>query len=80
MSKRQVRYRLEVDYYDKDYDDKALYISSPIYNKKEGHTEYRKAIKETCIDNPFKPVRAHLWKYCYASNGALTPITILKNY
>ena len=80
MRRRQVRYRLEVDFYEKDYENKALYESSPIYTKRDGISKYKDAIKETCLDNPFHPVRAHLWKYCYAPNGALTPVTILKNY
>lgn len=77
--KKEVRYRLEVDYLSKDCDDCALSVSGPIYNLKQGWKEYRKAIKEFCIDDPKKPARVHFWKYNYI-DGIFAPITIAKNY
>lgn len=78
--KRRVLYRLDVDYYSRDYDDMACEVSSPIYNKKEGLKEYKKAIAGTCIDNKSIPARVHFWKYNYSESGEFCPITIAKNY
>ena len=79
--KRPVRYRLEIDFYSRDYENKALCESSPIYTLKEGKQAYKQAIEnEKCLDNPSLPVRVHLWKYAYDENGYLQPVTILKNY
>lgn len=81
--KRDVRYRLDIDYYTKEYDDRCLEISSPIYTKKEGWSEYRKAIKENCIDDKSKPARVHFWKYGWTGEpwkSELNIITIAKNY
>lgn len=80
MRKREVKYRLDVDYYSRDYDDRACEVSSPIYNKREGFQKYRKAIAETCIDNKTVPARVHFWKYNYNEAGQFAPITIAKNY
>lgn len=80
MRKRRVLYRLDVDYYSRDYDDRACEVSSPIYNKKEGLTKYKKAIAEKCIDKKDIPARVHFWKYNYDENGVFAPITIAKNY
>ena len=44
MRKRRVLYRLEVNYLSRDYEDRALETSSPIYNKKDGWKEYRRAL------------------------------------
>lgn len=73
MNKHEVRYRLEVNYLSKDYDDWALAESSPIYTKKEGIAKYQEAVKEFCVDDRSKPARVWLWKY-------EPRITILKNY
>ena len=75
----EVRYRLETDYYTKEYDDRMLMISSPIYTLEEGMQKYSEEIKEFCIDDPTKPARVHLWKYNYV-NDEFAPITIMKNY
>ena len=78
--KRRVLYRLEVNYLSRDYDDRALETSGPIYNKKDGWKEYKKAILEKGADNESAPARVHFWKYNYDENGRLAPITIAKNY
>lgn len=80
MRKRRVLYRLEVNYLSRDYDDRALETSSPIYNKKDGWKEYRLALMEKCVDDKTAPARVHFWKYNYDANGAFAPITIAKNY
>ena len=41
-----VRYRLDVDFYSRDYDNKACSTSSPIYTKKEGLKAYSAALKK----------------------------------
>lgn len=79
MRKREVKYRLEVDYYSKDYDDRMCSTSGPIYNLKDGWKQYRQAIKETCIDDKSRPARVWFWKYNYI-NGEFAPLTIAKNY
>lgn len=81
MKKHSVRYRLDIDFYSRDHEEKALSTSSPIYTLKEGTQEYKKAIEsEKCLDNPSLPVRAHLWKYSWNEQGKCVPITIMKNY
>ena len=78
--KRRVLYRLDVDYYSREYENKCCEISSPIYNKKEGLEKYKKAIAEKCIDNPEIAARVHLWKYRWDDCGKCVPLTIAKNY
>lgn len=80
MKKQPVRYRLEVNFYAEEYEDKAMETSSPIHTKKEGLAEYLKAIHENCIDKPQQPARVHLWKYNWDSAGKNHPVTICKNY
>ena len=80
MRKRRVLYRLEVNYYSIDYDDRALETSIPIYSKREGLQEYRKALSEKCVDMRDRPARVHLWKYSYDISGQFCPVTIAKNY
>ena len=79
--KYKVPYRLEIDHYSKEYDDRACEISSPIYSLEQGIKEYEEAIRknEKCLDDNTKPVRIWLWKYRY-TKGELNPITIRKNY
>ena len=55
---KQVLYRLEVNYYSQDYDDKALETSSPIFALSEGVQRYLEAIQEKCEDDPEKPAKA----------------------
>ena len=76
---KKVKYRLDVNYLSKEYDDSALETSSPIYSLDEGLAEYEKAITEKCVDNSEIAARVHLWKYAYKGNK-LAPITIRKNY
>ena len=76
---KKVKYRLEVDYLSREYDDSALETSSPIYTLDEGIAKYEEATQEKCVDDPSKAARVHLWKYAYKGNK-LAPITIRKNY
>lgn len=76
----KVRYRLDVDYMSKYYDNSACFTSEPIYTKKEGLKKYMQAKNKTCIDDPKKPARVHLWKYNYNDADELEPITIARNY
>ena len=78
--KRRVLYRLEINYYSVDYDDRALETSSPIYSKREGLQEYKKALGEKCVDRLDVPARVHFWKYNYDAEGRFFPVTIAKNY
>jgi len=75
----KVKYRLDVDYLSKEYDDRMCETSSPIYTLEDGITKYQKAISEKCIDDSTRPARVHLWEYRYTS-GKFDPITIAKNY
>jgi hypothetical protein len=78
-NKPAVRYRLDIDYLSKNYDNWVMEVSSPIYDITEGTSKYLDAIKEKCIDNSEIPVRVHLWEYNWNGNK-LDPITIMKNY
>lgn len=82
MKKRSVRYRLDIDYYSRSYDNSALCTSSPIYTLQEGKKAYKEAISkdEKCLDDPSVPVRVHLWRYSWDEKGKCIPVTILKNY
>ena len=52
---KQVKYRLEVDYYSREYDDKMCEESAPIFSLTEGIEGYLKAIQKKCIDKPEIP-------------------------
>lgn len=78
-----VRYRLEVDYLSKDYDDSAIGYSSPIYSIDDGIKEYNEAILEKCVDDDTKNARVHLWEYVWSGkpwHSEMTEKTIMKNY
>lgn len=80
---KHVLYRLEVNYYSRNYDDKMLETSSPIYSLDEGIRQYMEAIKEKCVDNPEQPARTHLWEYVWSGKpfySECTEKTIMKNY
>lgn len=72
-------YRLDIDYYSRDYDDRACCTSEPIYTLEDGRKKYSAAILETCIDDRSRPARAWLWKYRNI-RGQFAPVTIAKNY
>ena len=56
-----VRYRLDVDFYSRDYDNKACCTSSPIYTKKRRIESLFCSIKKKfCIDILEQPLRVHL--------------------
>lgn len=81
MAVRKVKYRLEIDYLSKDYDDRALSTSSPIYTLEDGFRRYFDAIdNERCSDDKEKPVRAWLWEYHYTKDGKPNFKTLAKNY
>ncbi len=83
MEDKKVIYRLEIDYYSKEYDDRACQTSTPIYSLEEGLKAYHEAIKEKCIDDNTKCARAELWKYGDGLNdkGRLwKEKTIVKNF
>ena len=69
----EIMYRLDIDYYSRDYSDKACEVSTPIYSISEGLKLYHEAILEKCIDDSTKAARVHLWAYPNHK-------TILKNY
>ena len=48
---KTVKFRLEVDYLSKEYDNSALETSSPIYTLEEGLARYEEAIQEKCVDD-----------------------------
>lgn len=77
---RKVRFRLDVDYFSREYEDKACIISTPIYTLEEGMKQYVQACAEYCIDNPEIPARAHLWEYHYGRDGSSNHKTVKKNY
>ena len=78
---KKVLYRLEIDYLSKEYNNRMLSTSEPIYNLKEGIQKYLKAIKEKCRDDKNVPARCHLWKYGPIINGMhIEGETIAKNY
>lgn len=80
---REVKYRLEVDYYSLDYEDRLCSTSEPIYTLSDGINKYKAATKEKCIDID-APARVHLWKYDgdYDENGHFIgkELTLAKNY
>ena len=76
---RKFKYRLEIDYLQKEYDDQAIGTSSPISSLEEGLARYAEAIKEKCVDNEKIPARVHLWEYVRKGDRT-TYKTIRKNY
>ena len=87
MASKKVKYRLEINYFSKDYENAALETSSPIYDLESGFRAYFQAIdNEKCSDDKEKPVRAWLWEYRYKKDPAsiygksLVKRTIAKNY
>lgn len=76
---RKFKYRLEIDYLSKEYDDMAIGTSSPISSLEEGLARYEEAIKEKCVDNEEISARVHLWEYV-RKGGRTTYKTIRKNY
>lgn len=76
---RKFKYRLEIDYLSREYDDAAIGTSSPISSLEEGLARYAEAIKEKCVDNEETPARVHLWEYVRKGDRT-TYKTIRKNY
>lgn len=75
-----VKYRIEINYYSRDYKNKCCETSGPVYTLEQGLAQYEEAIKEPCIDKPNRPARVHLWEYAWDASGKLAPVTICKNY
>lgn len=80
MNNFPVKYRLEIDYYSRYYENKCCESSLPVYELEKGLQLYEEATKEHCIDKPNTPVRVHLWEYAWDTSGKLAPVTICKNY
>ena len=86
MEKRKVKYRVEINYLSRDYDTRALEISSPAYTLEDAFRKYFAACAEKCADDPEKPARVHLWEYHYTrdpetySGWRLAPKTLAKNF
>ena len=81
MEKKKVKYRLDIDYLSKRYENWAQESSSPIYDLEDGFRRYFAAIdNEKCYDDREKPVRAHLWEYHYKKDGTPNFKTLAKNY
>lgn len=79
----KIKYRLDVNYYSQDYDNKCCETSIPVYTLSEGINKYLEAIEESCIDDKNKPARAHLWEYVWSDEPRKSEIisnTIAKNY
>lgn len=70
-------YRVEVDYYSVDYDDRMCSTSTPFMKKEDAEKAYKEACSEYCIDNPSMPARVTLvktvWKDSH-SYGVTSPI------
>ena len=78
---KKVPYRLDVNWLSRDYIDRVIEISSPIYTLEEGFRRYFEAIDgQKCVDDKSKPVRAHLWEYHYKKDGTPNFKTLAKNY
>ena len=79
--KSNVKYRVEVNYLSRDYEDRALEVSSPFCTLESAFRKYFSAIdSEKCVDDKEKPVRAHLWEYHYKKDGTPAFKTLAKNY
>lgn len=79
----KILYRLEIDYYSREYEDRCCSISKPIYSLQEGIAKYLAAIMEKCIDDNNKYARVELWKYGEGLNerGMLwKEKTVMKNF
>ena len=61
MSK--ITHRVEINYLSKEYDDKALFTSSPYRDITEAVTAYNEALALKCVDKKNKPVRVDLLEY-----------------
>ena len=60
---KKVKYRVNIDYLSKDYDDKALNTSAPYYDYENALCDYEKACNEFCADDKTKHVRVTIEKY-----------------
>lgn len=80
----KIWYRINTNFYAKDYDDKALSMSDPAGNDMQKAIEryYSELAKnEKCIDNPNQPTRIDLTLYICPDDECLgTPHILLKNY
>jgi hypothetical protein len=77
-------YRINTNYYAKDYDNKALDVSDPAGNdKQKAIAQYYNELakNEKCVDDPTQPTRIDLTEYICQDNESMATSTILlKNY
>lgn len=79
----KILYRLEIDYYSQECENRCCSTSEPIYSLQEGIEKYLAAITEKCIDDNSKYARVELWKYGEGLNerGMLwKEKTVMKNF
>lgn len=72
---RIVLYRFDIDYYSKEYDNKACSTSTPIYNRYQGIKAYNQSITEKCIDDNNINARC-----CLYSQRTLKPLICNYNW
>ena len=62
---RSPKYRVDVDWYRRDYDDRMCATSTPYYDDEGGKVidEILDALKGESLDEPGKPPRVSLWLY-----------------
>lgn len=80
----KIWYRINTNYYSKDYDDKALTSSDPVGNDiQNAIAQYNKMLakNEKCLDDPKQPTRIDLTIYICNDNESIgTPHILIKNY
>jgi hypothetical protein len=80
----KIWYRININFYAKDYDNKALSMSDPAGNDMQKAIEqyYAELAKnEKCVDDPNQPLRINLTLYICPDGESLgTPHILLKNY
>ena len=61
-------FRVDVNYYSIDYDDKMLETSTAYNDPNEAYNAYEAAKLEKCIDDPEKPARVNLTVYVWETD------------
>lgn len=76
-----MNYRVEVDYYCKDYEDAACTVSSPYNDLASAEKAYKAALTEKVIDDKTKSARVTLSMYFWENKNSMAKsFTLLKNY
>lgn len=79
-------FRVNVNYYSIDYDNKCLETSTAYKNLEEAYTAFEAAKLEKCVDDPNKPAKvdltAHIWDIDENGNakGQARQFWIMSNY